>query len=1112
MNKKIIQQIRLSILLFVPALLFPLSAVHAQNARVTIRGNKVKMEQVISAIERQTRYLFGIDDDVNTGLLVTVHVENEPLKKALDEMVRGTDISYTVEGTNILLFRRANTSQERSVKVSGRVVDASGVPIIGASVIVRGTTLGVSTDAEGRFMLEVPAPAASQTLEVSYLGYETASIPVGSRTTFTVTLQESTSEIEQVVVTALGIKRQEKALSYNVQQVAASDITLVKDANFMNSLSGKVAGVTINASSSGVGGATKVVLRGNKSISQSSNALYVIDGIPMYNFGGGGGTEFDSRGATESIADINPEDIESISVLTGAAAAALYGSEAANGAVMITTKKGEAGALKVTLTSNTEFLNPFVLPEFQNRYGTGLNGVRSGSNIYSWGERLAPSARYGYTPNDFFETGHVYTNAFTLSGGTDRNQTYFSAAAVNSDGIIPNNEYDRYNFTFRNTSFFLKDKLRIDASASYIYQQDQNMTNQGVYSNPLVSAYLFPRGENFDLYRRFERYNEGTKLMEQFWSADMEGGDLRMQNPYWIAYRNLRNTDKKRYMLSLSASYDILPWLNVTGRVRIDNMNSLYTQKLYASTNTTITDGGKNGHYTEARGYDTQTYGDVLVNIDKTFGDDWSLQANLGASINNVKSDELSYRGPIQENGLPNVFNVFDLDDTKKRAEKTGWHDQTQSLFASVEVGWKQMLYLTVTGRNDWASQIAGSSSSSFFYPSVGLSWVPTSLWDLGGALSYLKLRGSIASVGMPFPRYLTVPTYEYDATNRVWKDKTHYPIGDLKPERTTTYEVGIDARLWRHLSLSASWYQADTKNQTFDPSLPPSSSYTTIYLQTGHVRNTGVELSVGYDNTWRDFRWATNFTYSWNRNEIIELAANAVNPVTGQPLNLTKLDIKGLGKAKYILKEGGTLGDLYTTSDLRFNDNGYVEVDKSGNLLLTDEGDDIYLGSVFPDHNLAWRNDFSWKGVNLGLLFTARIGGICYSATQANLDLYGVSEASAAARDAGGVLINGREMVDAQKWYQAIGSQSGLPQYYTYSATNFRLQELSLGYTLPAKWFRDRMRMTVSFVGRNLWMIYCKAPFDPEAVASTGLNYQGIDYFMMPSLRSLGFSVKFQF
>lgn len=1101
---------RLALLVCLSCALF---TAKAQTARITLNLQNATLEQAMDKIKAQTRYLF-INRDVEDleSRKVSINVSNELIIKVLDQLFTPFDIGYDIDGRSIFIYKQ-QAAAARPVPVSGRVTDASGQPIIGASVIVRGTTLGVSTDAEGRFSLEVPAPAASQTLEVSYLGYETASIPVGSRTSFAVTLQESSSEIESVVVTALGIKREEKALSYNVQQVGAEDITTVKDANFMNSLAGKVAGVTINASSSGVGGATKVVLRGNKSISQSSNALYVIDGIPMYNFGGGGGTEFDSKGATESIADLNPEDIESISVLTGAAAAALYGSNAANGAVMITTKKGQAGALKVTLSSNTEFLNPFVLPEFQNRYGTGLNGSSAGSAVYSWGAKLTPAAQTGYTPNDFFETGHVYTNAFTLSGGTDRNQTYFSAAAVNSDGIIPNNTYDRYNFTFRNTSYFLKDKLRLDASASYIYQQDQNMTNQGVYSNPLVPVYLFPRGTDFDAYRIFERYNPASKLMEQFWSSDLEGGDLRMQNPYWIAYRNLRNTDKKRYLLSFAASYDILPWLNVAGRVRIDNANSLYTQKLYASSNTTITDGGKNGHYTEQREYDTQTYADVMVNINKTFGDDWSLQANVGASINNVKTDLLSYRGPIQENGLPNVFNVFDLDDSKKRAEKSGWQEQTQSLFASVEVGWKQMLYLTVTGRNDWASQLAESPESSFFYPSVGLSWVPTSLWDMGRALTYLKIRGSIASVGMPFPRHLTIPTYEYDATNKVWTAKTHYPIGDLYPERTRTYELGLDARLWRHISLSASWYWADTYNQTFDPQISVSSGYSTIYLQTGHVRNTGVELSAGYDNTWRDFRWATNFTFSWNKNEIVELVHNYKHPETGEYITKDRLEIKGLGKAKYILKPGGTLGDLYTNSDLVYNQDGYIEVDKSGNVAVKDDYmEDIYLGSVFPKYNLAWRNDFSWKGLNLGLLFTARIGGICYSATQANMDLYGVSEASAAARDAGGVIINGRQTIDAQKWYQAIGAQSGLPQYYTYSATNFRLQELSLGYTLPAKWFRDKMRMTVSFVGRNLWMIYCKAPFDPEAVASTGLNYQGIDYFMMPSLRSLGFNVKFQF
>ena len=612
----------------------------AQTARVTLKVQNASLGQVMDEIKNQTRYLF-INQDVKdlNNHKVSLNVSDKAIAEVLDQIFTPFNIGYRIEKTSIIIFNRPK-STSNSVLIGGKVSDVGGAPIIGATVLGKGTTNGVSTDADGRFTLTIASPATAQ-LEISYLGYEPQTLAVGNRTSFEITLAESASEIESVVVTALGIKREEKALSYNVQQVEAEDITTVKDANFMNSLTGKVAGVTINASSSGVGGASKVVLRGNKSISQSSNALYVIDGIPMYNFGGGGGTEFDSKGATEAIADINPEDIESISVLPGAAAAALYGSNAANGAVMITTKKGQAGALKVTLSSNTEFLNPFVQPEFQNRYGTGLNGLQSGSAIYSWGEKLAPAARLGYTPDDFFETGHVYTNAVTVSGGTDKNQTYFSAASVNSDGIIPNNEYDRYNFTFRNTSYFLKDKLRLDASASYIYQQDQNMTNQGVYSNPLVPAYLFPRGTNFDSYRIFERYNPASKLMEQFWSDDLEGGDLRMQNPYWIAHRNLRNTDKKRYMLSFSASYDILPWLNVAGRVRIDNANSLYTQKLYASSNTTITDGGKNGHYTEQREYDTQTYADIMVNINKTFGDDWSLQASVGASLTTVKIDQL---------------------------------------------------------------------------------------------------------------------------------------------------------------------------------------------------------------------------------------------------------------------------------------------------------------------------------------------------------------------------------------------------------------------------------------------------------------------------------------
>lgn len=1076
-----------------------------EDIRLNLELKNVSLASALDSIKAQSPFTF-IVGQVDLARKVSMSMKNETIGNVCAKLFTPLGIDYKINGHYIYLSNRPKVEPRT---VSGTVIDHNGQPIPGASVFVQGTTTGTTTDIDGRFTLLVPGNLLGGSLEFNSLGYEIVRMVIGSNKNFTVTLNEDAVSLEGTVVTALGIRRDQKALSYNVQEVNAELLTSVKDANFINSLAGKVAGVAINTSSSGVGGASKVVLRGNKSISQSSNALYVIDGIPMYNFGGGGGTEFDSKGASESIADLNPEDIQSISVLTGAAAAALYGSQAANGAVMITTKKGQSGKLKVSFSSNTEFLSPFRLPEFQNRYGTGLNGRDSGSGVYSWGAYIPEGARYNYSPNDYFETGHTYTNAFSISGGTDKNQTYFSAAAVNSDGIIPNNIYDRYNFTFRNTSYFLKDKLKLDASASYIMQKDQNMTNQGVYANPLTSAYLFPRGENFDLYRNFERYNSGTKLMEQFWGDDL-AGDLRMQNPYWINYRNLRNNNKRRYMLSLNVSYDILDWLNIAGRVRIDNANNLYTQKYYATTEATISEGGKNGHYTEARTYDTQTYADIMVNVNKSW-QDWSLVANLGASLNDIKTDELRYGGPIQENGLANVFNVFDLDDTKKRASKSGWHDQTRSIFGSLELGWKKMLYLTLTGRNDWASQLAGSSSKSFFYPSAGLSWIPTGLWDMG-ALSYLKVRGSVASVGMPFPRFLTIPTYEYDATSKIWKDKTHYQIGDLKPERTLTYEVGLEARLWQDLSINLSWYLADTYNQTFDPQLPPSSSYSTIYLQTGSVRNTGVEASVGYNHTWHGFTWDSNFTFSWNRNEILELAGDAKNPITGEALNLPKLDIKALGKAKYVLKQGGSLGDLYTTSAIMGSDKGYIEVDENGNITIDDIGTDIFLGSVFPKYNLAWRNDLSYKGIHLGFLFSGRIGGVCYSATQANLDLYGVSEASADARDAGGVLVNGREWMDAQKWYQAIGSQSGLPLYYTYSATNFRLQELSIGYTLPRKLFRDKCSLTISAVGHNLWMIYCKAPFDPEAIASTGNNYQGIDYFMMPSLRSMGFNIKLDF
>ena len=1105
-NDKKAKGIRFVLFLFM--VVIQATAFAQSGMKITIQKENITVIEALKEVEKQSKLSVGYNDSqLIDKPAINLNLKNIDLEKALSIILKGTGFTYGIKRNYINIIPQPKTGTVVVKQVTGRVVDEKNEPLIGVNIRVEGTDDGTVTDLEGKYVIKA---SIGSILSFTYIGYISSYVKIADKNVYNIQMSTNVEALNEVVVTALGIKREQKALSYNVQQVKSDQLTNVKDANFINSLNGKVAGVNINSSSSGVGGASKVVMRGTKSIEQSSNALYVIDGIPMFNFGGGGSMENGSQGVTESIADINPDDIESISVLTGAAAAALYGSNAANGAIVINTKRGKVGKLQVSVSSNTEFAKPFVLPHFQNRYGTGSSGKAGNSTTLSWGTLLNDASRRNYEPRDFFDTGITYTNSITLSTGTDKNQTFFSAAAVNSEGIVPNNRYNRFNFTFRNTTNFLNDRMKLDVGASYIIQNDRNMTNQGAYSNPIVPVYLFPRGDDFNLIKVFERWDPARKIKTMFWPQGE--GDLRMQNPYWIAYRNLRTNDKKRYMLSASLSYDITDWLNISGRVRVDNSSTKYEQKLYASSNTTLTEGSAQGFYAISKPDETQVYADALANINKRLGD-YSIVVNIGASIVDNKYDELSYRGPIRANGIPNVFNVFDLDNTQKKARQDEWEEQTQSIFASAEVGWKSMLYLTLTGRNDWASQLANSSSTCFFYPSIGLSAVVSEMVKLPSFVDYLKVRSSFSSVGMPYPRNLTSPTFEYDETTQTWKPKTHYPIGDLKPERTDSWELGLDMRLFKDFNLSLSWYLANTFNQTFDPKISVSSGYTTIYLQTGYVRNQGVELSFGYGHTWKkDFRWQSNFTLSHNKNKIIELVKDYIHPETGEPINKDRLDVGGLGKARFILKTGGSLGDLYTQSDLKRDDNGMVEISPAGTLVTVNNRPDIKLGSVFPKCNLAWNNQFSWKGFNISALVTARIGGIVYSATAAAMDQYGVSESSAVARDNGGVLVNGRNRVDAQTWFTAIGSQSGLPQYYTYSATNIRLQEAAIGYTLPRKWLHDVCDIQLSVVGRNLCMIYNKAPFDPEAVATTGNYYQGIDFFMLPSTRNVGLNVKINF
>lgn len=633
---------RRSFMLFSCLILLSTASFAQNSVRITIQKKNISVIEALKEVEKQSSLSVGYNDSqLKNKPAISLDLQSASLEKTLSTILHGTGFTYQLKEKYIMIIQDSASKSSPTKKVSGKVIDENNEPLIGVNIKVEGSSEGAITDMNGNFTITA---SPGSTLSFTYIGYTSQNIKITERNTYEVKLQSDTKQLNEVVVTALGIKREQKALSYNVQQVKSDELTQIKDANFVNSLNGKVAGVTINSSSSGVGGASKVVMRGTKSIEQSSNALYVIDGIPMFNFGGGGSTEFGSKGATESIADMNPEDIESISVLTGAAAAALYGSNAANGAIVVTTKKGKTGKLQASVSSGIDWLKPFVMPEFQNRYGTGSNGKANGSASLSWGPKLNDASRTGYEPTDFLETGAVYTNAVTLSTGTDKNQTFFSAAATNSEGMVPNNKYNRYNFTFRNTTSFLNDRLKLDVGASYIIQNDRNMINQGQYSNPLVSAYLFPRSDDFSLTRIFERWSDARKINLPYWPQGE--GNLRMQNPYWIAYRNLNENNKKRYMLSAGLTYDVLDWLSLGGRIRIDNSNNTYERKLYAGTSATLTDDGTQGHYTIEKAETTQTYADFLANINKRIND-FSIVVNLGTSLSRNTSYALGYGGPI---------------------------------------------------------------------------------------------------------------------------------------------------------------------------------------------------------------------------------------------------------------------------------------------------------------------------------------------------------------------------------------------------------------------------------------------------------------------------------
>ncbi len=999
--------------------------------------------------------------------------------------------------------------------ITGTVTDQNNEPLIGAGVVVEGQpTIGAITDFDGNYSLTVPEGATQ--LRYSYIGMTDQLVDIAGRTVINITLAEDSTVLEGVVVTALGIKRAEKAVTYNVQKLDEK-VFVTREANMVNSLAGKVAGVQINETAAGAGSETKVVMRGAKSISGNNNALYVLDGIPLPTLStttpGDSWSIYAGSGLSgDGMSMLNSEDIADMSALVGASAAALYGYKAANGILMLTSRTGEQG-VHVSYSNSTTFSSPLILPGRQSEYG-----AKAGSYA-SWGSKLetAPS----WNISDFFQTGYNTAHAVSFSAGTEHSTTYVSAGYTDAKGIIPNNNYNRFNATFRHTADFLNDRLHLSVLGMYMRVNEQNMLSGGLYHNPLVPLYLMSPSDNLYAYTVYERYNASRNFPTQFWSAN----EMAMQNPFWTVNRNMFQTAKERYLLGGQLSYDFTDWFSIQTRVRMDNNATIAEQKHHASSNGLF--AGKFGRYYYDDQKTRQTYADVLLNFNKNFGENslFSVNAVLGASIEDYFYRGTSLGGDLL--GVPNLFTFANMETGKAMAKQT-FRDQTQSVFGTLNLGFKNFLFLEATAREDWASQMAGPNGvQPFFYPSVGASWLITEMFDKkSDFIPYAKLRASYAEVGNPISRFILNVTYPVVGGMPNLNSWATAP--DFQPERTRSWEVGADVRLFKSkLQLAGTYYHSSTFNQVFTPTSTSTSGASTIYVNAGQVDNRGVELSGLFTQDWGDFNWTTNLIWTRNVNKVVKM----LDYTNGDEHYVSSREsVGGTSGVTMWLIEGRPIGEMYVAG-LATNEDGtpYVTPSDKGGVMYKAPNDGTpdtmwYAGNVNPDWTGSWRNQFSWKGLNFAFMFTMRKGGVGVSLTEATMDAYGVTKRTVEGRENGfnfapaNIFGNARNyyQVDAQDYWQTISGadgQNALGAYYTYDMTNIRLAEVSLGYDIPinkaVKWIEN---LNVSLVGRNLALLYCNAPFDPEQISNAGNYGQGIDLFLAPSTRNIGFSVKVKF
>lgn len=1090
----------------------------SQTIKLSLDLKNVPVKQVIQQIEDQTEFYFLYQDEIfRHDQRVTIQANEASIENILKQMAEQASVQYRIIDRQIVLLRPGDTELPPVVKsrleqqpqrreVSGSVKEEKGLPLPGVSIVVKGTTTGTITDANGQFTLQVPADAP--TLVFSFVGMRSQEVTMAGKQFFNITMIEETLGVHEVVVTAMGIERSKRSLSYATEQVNMESLTTVKDVNLGNALAGKIAGVSITASSgaAGVSGDPRIIIRGDRSINGNNQPLIVVDGIQYSSSGGG-------------LSSINPDDVQSMNVLKGPAASALYGSSANNGVIVITTKKGRKGEAVLEVNSLTSFDLPYLYPEFQNDYAQGMNGIFApNQEVSSWGPKMTGQTVTDWTGNqttltpqpnnvkDFFRIGSNLTNSLSYSTGTEKSTTYFSYSNTTAQGVLETNKMQRHNVNLRLTTELVKN-LNMDFKMTWFRQtlNSRPITGDDLFS-PMHQLIRMPRSMRTSDIIDYYYYAADGSLKQRVWAPN----STNIINPYWslYAYENPTTSNTVNSMATLK--YNFTDWLFIQARggMRVGNSDS--EEKSYWDTQ--YINSGQ-GNYVTAFSKNQYINGDILIGLNKELSSDFYLSANLGAEVTDNQA-----RGMRSNAGGVTVENKFALSYAKNLTS-TDFESriQKQALFGTAQLGFRNYLFLDVTARNDWSSTLP--PPYDYFYPSVGLVGVISDLVSLPEPISFLKLRVSHAEVGNDAGFAQIFQTFSSSAqgpVGMIFPGSTKVPV-NLIPEKTKSWETGLDLRLFdNRIGLDVTFYKSNTYNQLIRITAPPTSGYSQGWINCGDIQNKGIEAMITATPV-----KTTNFTWDLD----INFARN-VNVVNKLSETLDKYEISSpnlsIGETWAIV--GRPFGEIFTKGFVR-NDAGEVIVDAAGMPKVMNTFD-LYLGNFNYDWRSGLSSSLKYKNWSASFLVDLNYGGVRQSVTEAMMLFAGTSAESLHGREGGfvypGVIetvnadntksyVPNNKVITAQAYAQLIGGRisNGAGEPFNHSATNSRLREFALGYTVPINNTMIKS-LRISAVGRNLFYIYngCNW-FDPDTSYDVDRNGQGAESAFLPGTRTLGINIK---